>query len=134
MGVVAFRPAATFRRQGMGIYAVQLNTLAKSFAVEIEKGVGIPIAKCPLKVEQVEQVTLGLYFGRMPIHQGEQLRRIMMHCTTIRTVEPFDWKKLLQTWCPDILELHEGNRVYYKLKPGTTPQLGKAPAFFIPDG
>ena len=34
MGVVAFHPAATFRRQGMGIYAAQLNALAAKQGLE----------------------------------------------------------------------------------------------------
>ena len=50
-----------------------------------------------------------------------------MRSTTIRTVEPFDWRKLLITWWPDIMERQEGNRVYYTLKPGTAPHWARPP-------
>lgn len=132
MGVVAFRPAATFRRKGMGMYPAQLNAFARLHASDIEQGLGVPLAKCPLKAEQIEQVILALSFGRTT-HKGKELRRFWMHCVTVRTVEPFDWRAQLREWWPDLEEMHEGSRVYYKLKPGANPMLGKAPSFLVVD-
>ena len=51
----------------------------------------------------------------------------------IRTVKPFDWATLLRSYWPELIEAREGRRTYYKLKPGSAPNLAKAPAFLIPD-
>ena len=59
----------------------------------LDKALEIPISKCPLKVEQIEQVTAVVTFDRK-VQQGKEVDRFMIHCPTIRTVEPFDWLKL----------------------------------------
>jgi hypothetical protein len=93
---------------------------------------GFSTSKCPLKVEQIEQVTAAVSFDRVT-GRGKEMRRIIMHCPMIRTVQPFDWRKMLMAWWPDVMELHEGSRTYYKLKPGTAHKLGKSPSFLIGD-
>ncbi len=127
MGVVAFHPAATFRRQGMAQYASQLNALTAMKG--LDKALEIPISKCPLKVEQIEQVTAGVTFDQKVI-KGKEVDRFMIHGLAIRTVEPFDWLALLRSWWPNATEVKVGTRVYYKIH---YPPLGPNGCFFIPD-
>jgi hypothetical protein len=44
----------------------------------------------------IEQFTVGLTVGRT-VQKGKEYRRVLMHCLTIRTVEPFDWIKLIRS-------------------------------------
>ncbi len=127
MGVVAFHPAATFRRLGMAQYASQLNALTAIKGQD--KAFGFPISKCPLKVEQIEQVTAVVKFDRTVQH-GKETGRLMIHCLTIRTVEPFDWLKLIRSWWPNTVQLREGDKDYYKIH---YPQLGPNPCCYFPD-
>ena len=127
MGVAAFHPAATFRRQGMAQYAGQLNALTAMKG--LDKALEIPISKCPLKVEQIEQITAVVTFGRK-VQQGKEVGTMMIGCPTIRTVEPFDWLKLVRSLWPDAVQIQEGDKAYYKVK---FPVLGPNPCFYIPD-
>jgi BlaR1 peptidase M56 len=121
MGVFAIHPAAIFRRKGMSQYADQLNALK---AIDgLDAGLEIPLSKTSLKAEQIEQVTMGIYFS-------EDLRRLMAHCLMIRTTEPFDWHQLIRSLWPDATEVHEANRTYFKIR---YPKLGKAPSLYVPD-
>lgn len=127
MGVVAFHPAATFRRQGMAQYAGQLNALTAMKG--LDEALEIPVSKCPLKIEQIEQVTAVVKLDRTVQH-GKDMGRMMFHCLTIRTVEPFDWLKLVRSWWPNAVQVHEGEKVYYKFH---YPALGPNPCFYFPD-
>jgi hypothetical protein len=110
----------------MGVYAAQLNALKK---VEGHNSLGVALSKCPLSIEQVEQVSAAVRFGRT-VHEGKELGTFMLHCTTIRTIDPFDWLAYLRTLWPTAIELHEGTRVFYKVK---CPWLGPNPCFYIAD-
>ena len=127
MGVVAFHPAATFRRQGMAQYARQLNALTAMKG--LDQALEIPISKCPLKVEQIEQVTAVVKFD-VKGPPGKEMDRMMVHCATIRTVEPFEWLKLVRSWWPNAVQLQAGNKVYYKIH---CPLLGPNQCFHFPD-
>ena len=127
MGVVAFHPAATFRRQGMAQYARQLNALTAMKG--LDQALGIPISKCPLKVEQIEQVTAVVKFD-VKGPPGKEMDRMMVHCATIRTVEPFEWLKLVRSWWPNAVQLQAGDKVYYKIH---CPLLGPNQCFHFPD-
>jgi len=127
MGVVAFHPAAAFRRQGMAQYAGQVNTLTALKG--LDKELGFPISKCPLKVEQIDQVTAVVKLD-VTVQQGKELGRMSFHCITISTVEPFDWLKLIRSWWPDAVQLRERDKVYYKVR---CPWLGQKPCFYFPD-
>jgi beta-lactamase regulating signal transducer with metallopeptidase domain len=127
MGVVAVHPAATFRRQGMAKYAGQLNALTSMQG--LDKALGIPISKCPLKVEQIEQITAVVTLGHS-VHQGKETGKLMIGSPAIRTIEPFDWLKLVRSWWSDAVQMKEGDKVYYKIH---CPVLGPNPCFYIPD-
>jgi hypothetical protein len=132
MGIIAFQPAAACGRQGMAKHALALNTLLAVDWPQIARGLGVPSPKCPLAVEEIEQVTASLGCRRVTI-KGKEMRRIDFHCLMIRTVKPFDWVNLLRSCWPELIKAKEGSRTYYKLKPGSAPNLSKAPAFLIPD-
>ena len=133
MGIIAFQPAAAVRRQGMAKHALALNTYLSVDWPQIARALGVPAPKCPLKVEEIEQITASLSINRFTTAEGKELRRFIFHCVMFRTVKPFDWAKLLRSCWPELIEAREGSRVYYKLKPGSAPALAKAPAFLIPD-
>ena len=95
----------------------------------LDKELGFPISKCPLKIEQIEQATAAVVFDRRVI-KGKEVDRFMIHGLAIRTVEPFDWLALLRSWWPNATEVKEGTRIYYKIH---LPQLGPNGCFFIPD-
>jgi hypothetical protein len=133
MGIIAFQPAAAVRRQGMAKHALALNTYLSVDWPQIARALGVPAPKCPINVEEIEQVTASLSFSRFTTNEGKELRRFILHCVMFRTVKPFDWAKLLRSYWPELIEAREGSRVYYKLKPGSAPALAKAPAFLIPD-
>ncbi len=133
VGIVAFQPAAAVRRQGMATHARALNTYLSVNWPQIARALGVPAPKCPLNVEEIEQVTASLSINRFTTTEGKELRSLIYHCVMFQTVKPFDWAKLLRSYWPELIEAREGSRVYYKLKPGSAPNLAKAPAFLIPD-
>ncbi len=106
---------------------VELNALT---AIKgLDKALEFPISKCPLKVEQIEQVTAVVTLGHR-VQQGKEVGTFMIGCPTIRTVEPFDWLNLVRSWWPNAVQLHEGDKVYYKIH---YPKLGPNPCFYFPD-
>jgi beta-lactamase regulating signal transducer with metallopeptidase domain len=113
MGVLAVHPAAMFRRKGMGVYAGQLS--AWTALGGLEMGLEIPISKCPLKIEQIEQLSAGITFDRT-VQRGKEMRRIIVYAFMIRSVSPFDWVKLIRSSWPNAVEQQAGNRVYYSVK------------------
>lgn len=98
----------------------------------LDAEVGIPLSKIPLKVEQIEQVTVGVYLGRRTDKNGsnKDLRTLMIHGVMVRTMEPFDWRQQVRSLWPDATEVHEGNRTFFKVK---YPKLGPEPCFYVPD-
>jgi beta-lactamase regulating signal transducer with metallopeptidase domain len=128
MGVVAIHPAALFRRKGMGIYASQLNALKKLKG--LDKAAGAPFSECPLSIEQIEQISGSVRFGRT-VQQGKELGTFMVAYPTIRTVGPFDWLTYLRSLWPSAVELREGSKVFYGVKcPWLGPNLS---CFYAPD-
>jgi hypothetical protein len=130
MGVLAIRPAAIFRCQGMAPYAVQLNALKAMDGLDAE--LGVPLSKTLLRIEQIEQVTVGVYLGRRTDKNKtyKDLRTLMAHGLMIRTLEPFDWSGELRRLWPGLTEVHEGGKTYYTVK---YPKLSPEPCFYVPD-
>ena len=117
----------------MAKHALAFNTILAVNWPMITDVFGVPAPKCPLRVEEIEQVTATLGFSRFTTDKGKEMRRISLHCMVIRTVKPFDWPGYLRSYWPELIEASEAGRTYYKLKPGTAQTLAKAPAFLIPD-
>jgi hypothetical protein len=127
MGVVAIHPAALFRRQGMSLYAAQLNALKKIKG--LDKAMGVELSKCPLSIEQIEQVSGAVRFGRS-VHEGKELGTFSVYCATVRTIQPFDWVGYLRSLWPAAEELREGTGLFYRVK---CPQIGPSACFYVPD-
>jgi hypothetical protein len=127
MGAIAFHPAATFRREGMAKYASQLNALRKLEG--LDKAAEIPISKCPLTIEQIEQVTAAVRFEARTVN-GKDEGRLMFLSPTIRTVNPFDWMSFIRSCWPNAVIKHEAGKEYVKIQ---YPKLGRSPCFYIPD-
>ena len=82
----------------------------------------------PLSVDLFEQVTVGVRVFRTkgPKPNG----RLALSSCTIRTTEPFDWAALLRLFKRDVVELRDGDRIYYRWK--DTP-LAPEVCFYRPD-
>ena len=117
-GIVAFRPAAAFRRAGMEAYGAELklvigeqwSTAAKFFGFDPTRP-GLQ----PLRLEMFEQVVGHLSLTRSGPKKG-QGRVMFGDVVTARTTEPVDWLALLRAFKRDPVEVRDGDRVYYKLK------------------
>jgi hypothetical protein len=129
--IVAFRPAAAFRRSGMGLYRTTLNVwIAQQWAKAANKLKFDPTrpGQGPLNVEMFEQVTASVrvYRTKGPAPNG----RFATTAFTIRTTEAFDWVALFRLFNVNVVELREGDHVYYRCK--DTP-LAPEVFFYRPD-
>jgi hypothetical protein len=129
--VVAFRPAAAFRRSGMGLYRTTLNVwIAQQWAKTVNKLKFDPTrpGQGPLNVDMFDQVTAGVrvYRTKGPAPNG----RFALTTFTIRTTEAFDWVALLRLFKMNVVEVREGDHVYYRCK--DTP-LATEVFFYRPD-
>jgi hypothetical protein len=80
VGIIAFQPAAACRRQSMAKHAIELNTFLAVDWPQIARALCIPAPKCPLKVEEIEQVSGSLSLNRVTTKEGKELRRFILHC------------------------------------------------------
>jgi hypothetical protein len=129
--VVAFRPAAAFRRSGMAVYRTMLDVwIGQQWAKAATALKFDPTqpGKKPLRVDLFEQVSasLRIYRTKGPEPNG----RIATSMFTIRTTEPIDWVALLRVFKMNVIEARDGDRVYYRWK--DTP-LAPELFFFRPD-
>jgi beta-lactamase regulating signal transducer with metallopeptidase domain len=129
--VVAFRPAAAFRRSGMGLYRTTLNVwIAQQWAKAANTLKFDPTrpGQGPLNVDMFEQVTAGVrvYRTKGPAPNG----RLASTTFTIRTTEAFDWAALLRLFKMNVVEVRKGERIYYRCK--DTP-LAPEVFFYRPD-
>jgi beta-lactamase regulating signal transducer with metallopeptidase domain len=129
--VVAFRPAAAFRRSGMGVYRTMLNVWigqqwAKA-ATALKFDPTQPGLR-PLTVDLFEQVSASVRMFRAKGRKPNGAFAASMF--TIRTTEPIDWVALLRLFKMNVIEAHDGDRVYYRWK--DTP-LAPEVFFFYPD-
>ena len=103
--IVAFRPAAAFRRSGMGVYRTMLNVWigqqwAKA-ATALKFDPTQPGQK-PLTVDLFEEVSASVRIFRTkgPKPDG----RFAWTMFTVRTTEPVDWVALLRIFKMDVIE------------------------------
>jgi hypothetical protein len=121
MGFVAYRPAAAFRRSGMGKCATLINAHLPKLFKRVAEECGRALAQFPLRIEEIELVTHNLSIDRV-VQNGEAHQRFMIGGLMVRTAEPFDWKKQFRAWWPDLTEVRTEGHVYYRLP--KTPALG----------
>lgn len=127
-GLLAFRPAAAFHREGLGHYATFLNVGMGPFLKQTLK-LSWDEANAPPKVEEVEQISVDIQV-RVVKGQKEYNRAFTTSGLMIRTVAPFDWKQRIQAWWPALTEHRDSGQVYYRF---IFPGFGEADCFFIPD-
>ena len=74
-GMIAFRPAATFRRMGSDLILPVLNVLGLDISEipKLYKSVTSKPGSLKLGVEDVEWVTCGIRFGRTKNNQGDDV-------------------------------------------------------------
>lgn len=134
-GFVAVRPAAVFRRAGMGLYRTQLNLLIAQQWSKAANKLGFDPTKPglgPLRVEMFEQVV-----SLFRIFQGSDVKprwRLTVggegELLLARTTEAVDWIGILRAFKQELVEVGEGNRVYYRLK---NPVFGPNTCIHCPD-
>ena len=116
-GMIAFRPAATFRRMGSDLILPVLNVLGLDLS-EIPKLYKARTSKpgsLKLGVEDIEWVTCGIRFGRAKNNQGDDFGTFIVGGLTVRTAAPFDWLAFLRQWQFGFDQVQIHGRVYYKL-------------------
>jgi beta-lactamase regulating signal transducer with metallopeptidase domain len=131
-GIVAIRPAAALRRSGMGVYRTMLNAMIAEQWAKAATALKFDPTKPgqgPLKVEMFDQIigNVRLYRTNGPKPNG----RFALTLSTVRTTEPVDWAALFRLFKGVVTEVHDGGRVYYRVK--NMPVLGPELFFFRPD-
>jgi hypothetical protein len=135
-GLIAFRPAATFRRMDPGlIWPLIDNFMGIDFS-DIRKEYKV-ITSNPgslkLGVEDIEWVTGVIRFGRGKNDAGDVVHTFMLGGPTVRTVAPFDCLAFLRQWRFDFVEARHGGRVYYKLTGPLAGAIGPNPCVCLLD-
>jgi hypothetical protein len=115
--LIAFRPAATFRRVDSGLILRTLNTLGFDeidMIPQVYKSITSKPGSLKLGVEDIEWVTCGIRFGRGKIPAGDT-HMFTFIGPTIRTAVPFDWLAFLRQGRCIFAEGRYAGRTYYKL-------------------
>src|SRR5262249_45255126 len=111
-GVVACRPAAVFRRNGMGIYRTMLNAWIVQEWTKAATALKFDPTRAgqrPPNIDLFEQVsaTFRVYRSNGP----EPNSRLTATMFTVRTTEPIDWVAVLRLFKMNVTEAHDGERV-----------------------
>jgi hypothetical protein len=135
-GLIAIRPAATFRRMDSGLILPLLEIFSDIDLSEVLKEYKVITSKpgsLKLGVEDIEWVTGCIRFGRGKDSHGDVCHTVMIGGPTVRTVAPFDWLAFLRQWRFDLVEARHGGRVYHKLKGSFAAALGPHPCVCLLD-
>jgi beta-lactamase regulating signal transducer with metallopeptidase domain len=134
-GVIAFRPAATFRHRGLASAArlideQNLGACARLLHVDLSRP-----DRLQLGIENIESVVMSLNFDqRGEDEHGAKTQRIMVGApVTVRTTSPFDWSRFLRQWGCELHDVRDDDRVYYKLEGEAPRQVGPDPCVYLPD-
>jgi len=103
--------------------------------IPFAKSVGITLAdaeKGPLRIEMIEQASCSAEVFTRDVKVGPK-HRFVLHTLMARTLEPFDWVKLVRDWKFDLTEVSVGDRKYYRLEGKLAKFLGPNGGFFCPD-
>ena len=129
--MVAFRPAATFRRTGTPTFSA-LSVLAgldlSNVANQLKVDLSAP-GRLQLAPDDIEWVIVGLDFGHSMVlgrdgkpllkgekdAKGEVRHAVQSRRITVRANGPFDWLKFLREWRFDFIEVPREGRTYFKI-------------------
>jgi beta-lactamase regulating signal transducer with metallopeptidase domain len=135
-GLVAIRPAALFRRQGMAAYSALLNQMLVPVIAKVAKQEGIDLTQAGLvlpPIESIDQITVGVYLTRTEDKKGPP-RRVGFSGFMVRTSEPFDWANLLRASKAKLTEVRHKDQVYYTwASDAIGPAPGNGPIVQFPD-
>ena len=123
-GVLSFRPAEIIARPEIRQLVIQhgkeldsaLTTLLETF--NLSNDCGFP------HIEEIEQVSVGIYFGFHPEVPAGRQHSITMYGIAIRTLQDFDWKKLVNSLPKASIEftaIERNGRSYYKATKSPVP-------------
>ncbi len=129
-GLVAARPAAFFRAEGMAGRRFALNVLIAQQWASLAQRRGVDLASVPrpLRVEMFEQVATDLAIAWDDKRgQGSLVFETMV---MLRTNEPVDWPALLRAWKVELVEVVDGDRTYYRM---LNTLMGKDAVVYSPD-
>jgi len=136
-GLVAFRPAAIFRRAGMAHFATRILEAIDLELAELKKLKVDPSkpGHVMLRLEDIEWVTCGIQFGRAHQKNAEDplMHTFMLGVPTVRTVRPFDWLAFLRSWGLEFVEVREPGGVYHKITGQLKTLIGPNPCVYLPD-
>ena len=153
--VIAFRPAATFRRTGTPRFST-LSKVAGLDLSDLPNQLKIDLSapgRLELRPDDIEWIIAGLDLGRSVVigadgkadfkagksGTGERRHGIKSGRITVHMTGPFDWLKFLREWRFEFIEAHQGDRPYFKitgimrslLGPGPNP--ASQPCVYLPD-
>ena len=120
-GIVSFRPAATFRRAGMQIFAAKVDAMISANLRELANGIEVDTAAPGFRnlgVRDIEWVASGIGFGvgsAKAAKQEDKLHRLEMAGFAVRTIAPIDWLAFLRQWKLDLVEIREPGRTFYRV-------------------
>jgi len=133
VGVIAFRPAATFQRPGMEKLAELVDAaIVRDFEAELVRERWIDPIKPGfprLRATDIEWVACSVSFHRNG-KESAQLHQLMTSGFSIRTTHPFDWLQMLHAWGIKTTEVREGAVVYHTL---AMPPIGPDCGAYFPD-
>ncbi len=131
-GVVAVRPSALFRAEGMGPHRLALNLLIAQQWAGLAKRMGVDVASAPrpLRVEMIAQILVQVSAGPCKTNKGSTWTLSAGERAVIRMVDPFDWPAFLRSWKLELTEARAGDRAYYRVP---NPFLGRRTCVACPD-
>jgi hypothetical protein len=135
VGLIAFRPAATFRRMDPGVILPSFNLIGIDLSEISQRYKSITSKPDSLKlgVADIEWVTAGIRFDRTKKGAGESRHTFMIGGLTVHTAAPFDWRVFLRQWRFDFVEARCGGRLYYKMTGPLAGALGPHPCVCVLD-
>jgi beta-lactamase regulating signal transducer with metallopeptidase domain len=138
VGVVAFHPAATFRRTGMRRFSKLISEAAVlAFRDDTKLVVDLSVPGRPsFSLDDIESIIVGIRFGRTKTPKNSEapnLHTLAFERPTIRTTAPFDWLRFLRQWHCEFREVADGGHVYYKIVGLMKPLMGLNPCVYLPD-
>ncbi len=135
VGVVACRPAATFRRPGLARFPKLISQVLLTELAMVGKVDLAAPNRLTLSLDDIEWIAAGLSFGRAKYAGDKEWIRhsLAFKGLTIRTTAPFDWPRFLREWGFELHKVEEGNRVYYKALGPLKLLLGMNPCVYLPD-
>ena len=139
VGLLAFRPAATFRRGGMAQFATRIREatiLAMHDGLKSMKQIEASRPeRMMLRLEDIEWVTCGINFGRTHLKNADEaiMHTLSFGGSTVRAVRPFDWLAFLRAWGLEFTEVREPGGMYQRITGRLKPVFGPNPCVYLPD-